>query len=193
MFAWMSYFFPCLPIKRQVNSSTDAATTWNLSWFFGKTDSKVLISCFKVFKHAIARIVAHSRLFEKQLLQDQLSRTKMASRTWTTSAQTIDHHWHTRVSSQASNKQESAQLGCRRTPATLTRWHDVHAGEAEVTLLQVTDSAALNVEILVKEFRFGECKFSRRRCFSLWWSPGVYVVVPFWVIIKKMFWVVYQL
>ena len=51
--AWISYFFPFLPTNLQLSSSTLADIIWNLSWLFGKTDSRVLISCLRVFKQAI--------------------------------------------------------------------------------------------------------------------------------------------
>lgn len=53
MFAWISYFFPFFPINLQLNSSTLADTIWNRSWFLEKNPSNVLISCLRVFRHAI--------------------------------------------------------------------------------------------------------------------------------------------
>lgn len=51
--ACISYFFPFLPTNLQLSSSTLADIIWNLSWLFGKTDSRVFISCFNVFRQAI--------------------------------------------------------------------------------------------------------------------------------------------
>lgn len=53
MFAWISYLFPLLPMKRQVNSSTLELRIWKRSWFLVKIFSRVLISNFNVFKHAM--------------------------------------------------------------------------------------------------------------------------------------------
>lgn len=53
IFAWISYFFPFLPINRQLSSSTLADTIWKRSWFLGNIDSNVRISCLSVFRQAI--------------------------------------------------------------------------------------------------------------------------------------------
>lgn len=53
MLAWMVCLRPEGSMNLQVNSSTEADTTWSLGWFRGKADSNVRISLLRTLMQAI--------------------------------------------------------------------------------------------------------------------------------------------
>ena len=55
MFAWIVCFLPDGSINRQVNSSTEAETTWSLGCERGKAFSKLRISTFSTLRQAIIK------------------------------------------------------------------------------------------------------------------------------------------
>lgn len=60
--ACISNFLPLRLINLQVSSSTEAAVIWNTSWPLGNNDSKVLMSCFKLFRQAMIKtLIFHAK------------------------------------------------------------------------------------------------------------------------------------
>ena len=53
MLAWIVCFLPEGSINRQVSSSTEAEIIWSLGWVLGNVASKLLISAFSAFIHAM--------------------------------------------------------------------------------------------------------------------------------------------
>lgn len=82
--ACISYFFPFLPTNLQLSSSTLADIIWNLSWLLGKTDSRVLISCLRVFRQAIwgAERECRTPNFSAALILKNTANPKETRRTW---------------------------------------------------------------------------------------------------------------